>query len=255
MTNSVIAAQLYTVRDACKTAAELAATLKRIREIGYQAVQISGIGPIDPHDVKRILNDTGLHCCITHIGLDTMRNEFDAVIEKHRLWNCPYSAIGGFFPKEPFDLNLWQGFVDQYNQLVAKYAAAGLQIGYHNHSHELTRIGQTTPLHILVSGLLAPAFIEIDTYWITHGGGDPIEWINRCTGRLPFIHLKDMAIVSGQQRMAPVGEGNLNMAGIIASATRAGTRWFIVEQDDCYGRDPFDCLATSFRNLRELGLR
>ncbi len=256
MTKSVIAAQLYTLRDHCKTAADLAASLKKVRKIGYEAVQISGIGPIDAKDVAGILQDEQLECCITHIGLDQMRKEFDAVVEKHRLWNCNYAAIGGFFPQETFTPALWNGFIDEYNQLAARFATAGLTIGYHNHSHELSKVGGTTPMQMLVSGLKAPAFIEIDTYWITHGGGDPIEWINKCTGRLPCLHLKDMSITQArEQRMAPVGEGNQNMAGIIASATRAGTRWFIVEQDSCYGVDPFDCLATSFRNLQALGLR
>ena len=256
MTNSMIAAQLYTLREHCKTASDLAASLKKVRNIGYESVQISGIGPIDPQDVARILKDAELTCCITHIGLDDMRTKFDAVLEKHRLWDCQYAAIGGFFPSAPFTHALWQGFIDEYNQLSARFAAQGLKIGYHNHSHELTKVGDTTPMQMLVDGLKSPAFLEIDTYWITHGGGDPIAWINKSTGRVPCLHLKDMSISpERQQQMAPVGEGNLNMAGIIAAATRAGTRWFIVEQDDCYGADPFECLATSYRNLRQLGLR
>lgn len=257
MTQSVIAAQLYTVRDFCKTAEDLAKTLKKIRQIGYQSVQISGIGPIDPKDVARILQDEQLTCCITHIGLDQMRQDPDGVIEKHKLWNCKYSAVGGFFPAAPYTLQLWQGFVQEYNQLAAKFATAGLTLGYHNHSHELARIEKTStsPLQLLIDTLKAPAFIEIDTYWIAHGGGDPIAWINKCAGRLPCLHLKDMSIVPGKgQVMAAVGEGNLNFPGIISAATRAGTRWFIVEQDDCNGQDPFDCLATSYRNLRALGL-
>lgn len=256
MTQSLIAAQLYTLRDHCRTAADLANTLKKVRAIGYESVQISGIGPIDPKDVAKILQDNQLTCCITHIGLDQMRNEFDAVLEKHRLWDCQYTAIGGFFPKEAYTRQLWQGFIDEYNGLAARFAANGLTIGYHNHSHELARVDGTTPMQMLVDGLKKPAFIEIDTYWITHGGGDPIAWIDKCTGRLPCLHLKDMCIsAERQQRMAPVGEGNLNFPGIISAATRAGTRWFIVEQDDCYGKDPFECLATSYRNLREMGLR
>lgn len=255
MKSSLIAAQLYTVRDFCKTAGDLAASLKKIKKIGYEAVQISGIGPIDSKDVAKILQDTELYCCITHIGLDEMRKQFDGVVEKHRLWNCQYTAIGGFFTQDAYTPGLWKGFIDEYNVLAGKYAAAGLTIGYHNHSHELARVNGTTPMRMLVDGLAAPAFIEIDTYWVTHGGGDPVEWIGRCSGRLPCLHLKDMAITQQrEQRMAPVGEGNLNMPGIISAATRAGTRWFIVEQDYCYDVDPFDCLAASYRNLKAMGL-
>ena len=256
MTQSMIAAQLYTVREHCRTATDLAASLKKIRAIGYESVQISGIGPIDPKDVANILQDNQLACCITHISLDDMRKNFDAVVEKHRLWDCKYTAIGGFFPKEAFTRQLWRGFIDEYNQLATSFAKAGLTIGYHNHSHELSHIDGTTPMQMLVDGLIGPAFIEIDTYWITHGGGDPIAWIGKCAGRLPCLHLKDMAITpERQQQMAPIGEGNLNFPGILSAATRAGTRWFIVEQDDSYGRDPFDCLASSYRYLRGLGVK
>jgi sugar phosphate isomerase/epimerase len=255
MSNTVIAAQLYTLREHCKTASDFAASMKKVRKIGYESVQISGIGPIDPKDDARILKDEQLTCCITHIGLDDMRRNFDAVVEKHKLWDCQYSAIGGFFPKEGYAAETWVSFIDEYNQLATKFAAQGLKIGYHNHSHELARAGEKTPMQMLVEGLKAPAHLEIDTYWITHGGGDPIQWIGKAAGRVPCLHLKDMSISpQKQQQMAPVGEGNLNMAGIIAAGTRAGTRWFIVEQDDCYGVDPFECLATSYRNLRQLCL-
>ena len=255
MSNTLIAAQLYTVREFCKTAGDLAETFRKLRQIGYQSVQISGIGPIDPAAVRQALKDHQLTCCITHIGLDDMRNNPQAVINKHRMWDCQYTAIGGYWPQGEYTRASWQGFADEYNHLATTFAAAGLKIGYHNHSHELAKVDGTTPMQILVDTLKPPAFLEIDTYWITHGGGDPIEWIGKCAGRLPCLHLKDMAITPNrEQKMAAVGEGNLNMPGIIAAATRAGTRWFIVEQDDCYGADPFECLATSYRNLRAMGL-
>lgn len=256
MSHTVIAAQLYTLRDFCKTASDLAQTFKKLRKIGYGAVQVSGVGPIDPKDIARVLQDEQMTCCITHISLDQMRKEFDAVMEKHRLWNCQYTAIGGFFPEQPYTMALWQGFIDEYNQLGARFAAAGLNIGYHNHSHELSPVEGTTPLRMLVDQLKAPVHMEIDTYWVAHGGGDPIDWISRCSGRIPCLHLKDMTITPDrEQKMAPVGAGNLNFPGVLAAATRAGTRWFIVEQDTCYDADPFECMATSFRNLQAMGLR
>jgi sugar phosphate isomerase/epimerase len=96
--------------------------------------------------------------------------------------------------------------------------------------------------------------MEIDTYWITEGGGDPAQWITDCKGRIPAVHFKDMGINSENKPfMMEVGEGNLNWPAIIKACNGAGVRWHIVEQDTCY-RDPFDSLETSLRNLQALGL-
>ena len=94
---------------------------------------------------------------------------------------------------------------------------------------------------------------ELDTYWVQHGGADPIAWIKKLSGRIYHIHLKDMAIVGRQQVMAEVGEGNLNWPGILAACKEAGVKWYCVEQDKCQ-RDPFESLAISLRNLKEMGL-
>jgi sugar phosphate isomerase/epimerase len=96
--------------------------------------------------------------------------------------------------------------------------------------------------------------MEIDTYWITHGGGDPVQWINRVAGRLPCVHLKDMAIsTKREQFMAEVGEGNLNWPAILDACRKSGVKWYIVEQDVCY-RDPFESLEISLKNLKQMGV-
>jgi sugar phosphate isomerase/epimerase len=97
---------------------------------------------------------------------------------------------------------------------------------------------------------------ELDVYWIQAGGGDPADWIRRCAGRQPLLHLKDMTVGPGREpRMAEIGEGNLNWPAILAAAAESGVEWYLVEQDHCYGRDPFESLAISYRNLRGMGLR
>ncbi len=94
MSNTVLAAQLYTVREFTRTPEGVAKTFKKVRQIGYKAVQISAFGPIDPQDVKKMLADEGLTCCITHIGYDRLTNDLPAVIEEHELWGCKHVAIG-----------------------------------------------------------------------------------------------------------------------------------------------------------------
>ena len=96
---------------------------------------------------------------------------------------------------------------------------------------------------------------ELDVYWLVAGGADPVQWIEDLSGRQTIVHFKDMAVAPDRtQRFAEVGEGNLNWPRIVAACRAANIEWAFVEQDDCYGQDPFACLATSYRNLRALGL-
>jgi sugar phosphate isomerase/epimerase len=251
---SQIAAQMYTLRDFTKTPADIAKTLKRVREIGYEAVQMSGAGPIDAKELDRIYKGEGLACAATHIGIDRMRDQTQQTIDEHKMWGCKYTAIGGFFQKT-FVTTDWTDFANRYNDVAKKFASADLKLGYHNHSHELARFDGKTGLQILLENLAPQIWFEIDTYWIAHGGGDPIQWIEKVAGRVPCVHLKDMAITpQREQLMAEVGEGNLNWDGILKACKRARVEWYIVEQDICQ-RDPFESLAMSLRNLQQMGIR
>jgi len=256
MSVSKLAVQFYTLRDFTKTPADIASTLKRVKQIGYDAVQVSAIGKIEPKELAKILTGEGLKCVATHGGLDRFRDETAAVIEEHQLWGCKYTAVGGFWPKDP-TASTWSNWAASYNEVSKKFAGSGVSLGYHNHSHELAKFGGKTALDLLFNAFDKSVWMEVDTYWITHGGGDPIAWIKKYAGRLPCVHFKDLAIspVDSKQQMAPVGEGNLNWPGIIAACEAVGTEWFIVEQDNCNGLDPFDCLATSLRNLHALGVK
>ena len=142
-----------------------------------------------------------------------------------------------------------------YSEVAEKYRGSGLLIGYHNHSHELARFDGKTGLQILLEQFSPDIWWEIDTYWIQHGGADPVQWIGKVTGKIPCVHLKDMAIMPDKtQVMAEVGEGNMNWPAILKACRDAGVQWFIIEQDICQ-RDPFESLQISLRNVRGMGLK
>jgi sugar phosphate isomerase/epimerase len=250
-----IGAQLYTLRDFTKTPADFAKTLARVKKLGYEAVQCSGHGPIEPAELARILKNEGLICAATHLGIDRMEAEPQKVIDDHKLWGCKYTAVGGFWAKDgKWSRQGWLDFAARYNAVARKFAGSALSLGYHNHSHELARFDGTTALQLLLDKLDPSIWFEIDTYWITHGGGDPIQWIGKCKGRIPCVHFKDMAIHPDRtQFMAEIGEGNLNWPGIIRACREAGVQWYLVEQDTCY-RDPFDILKISLDNMKAMGL-
>jgi sugar phosphate isomerase/epimerase len=255
MGKALIGAQLYTVRDACTTPAGIARSCARIKAMGYDGVQASGIGAIEPAELQRILAGEGLACAATHVSLESLENETARVIEEHHLWGCRYTAIGGFFPNEAWTLALWQGFVQRYNAVAHKFNGSGVSIGYHNHSHELAPAGGIRPQDLLIQTLDPAVWIEIDTYWIAHGGADPAAYIYKVAGRIPCVHFKDMTITpKREQKMTEIGDGNLNWPRIIQACRKAGVEWYLVERDGG-DLDPFDSLKRSVENMRgPLGL-
>lgn len=253
MAHSVLGAQLYTVREFTKTPADVRRTFQKVRDIGYEAVQVSGLGPIEPEELKEIAAATELKIVATHIAYQRIVDEPEAVIAEHKLWDCPHVAIGGM-PKEYRSGEGFHKFAVEASQAVRPLIEAGLSFSYHNHSFELERFGDRLGLEIVYEDS-DPAMIsaEIDTYWIQHGGANPVTWLRRLRDRMKIVHFKDMAIVDGKQVFAEVGEGNLEWPQIIEACRDAGVEWYLIEQDICQ-QDPFESLATSFRNLQELGL-
>lgn len=254
MKKQQIALQLYTIRDHLKTTIDFAASMKKVREAGYTAVQISGVGEVRNQDIVRILNDEGLTCCATHEPSDTILNEPQKVVETLQELNCRYTAY-------PYPAGIDFTNPASVNDLISKLDAAGTVLRendcvltYHNHSIEFLRIDgklildriydETDPQNL--SG-------EIDTYWVQHGGGDPADWCSKLTNRLPLLHLKDYGISEENKQpiMKEIGSGNLNMPEIIRTSEEAGCAWFIVEQDTCPG-DPFDSIKISYDYLTTL---
>lgn len=255
MSDSVIGAQLYTLRDFLKTPDDIRSTFVRVRDLGYEAVQCSALGPIEPAELRQVADDSGLRIVATHISFDRIRDEPQAVIDEHKLWGCRHVAIGGM-PKEYRGGDGFARFAHDASAAVQPLIRADLTFSYHNHSFELERVGGDgrTGLQVLAEESDPAAFsFEIDTYWIQHGGGNPVTWLQRLQDRMHIVHLKDMAMNGSEQLFAEVGEGNLEWQPILAACRDAGIEWYLIEQDRCQ-QDPFDSLKLSLDNLRGMGL-
>lgn len=248
-----IAAQLFTLRNHIQTPADIAVTLRNVRRIGYQAVQVSAMGPIAEEELNRMLEGEGLVCCATHEPGAMILDDTAAVIARLRKLKCRCTAY-------PHPGSLDFGSLPAVLDLAAKLnragrlmREAGLVLTYHNHALEFQRL-DGRPAMDWIYEKTDPAHLqgEIDTYWVQHGGGDPVAYCRKLQGRLPLIHLKDYTVLGGKPSFAPVGYGNLDMPAIVNAADAAGCEWFVVEQDDCYGADPFEALAQSFRYLTTL---
>ena len=253
MPGSAIAAQLYTVREFTKTPADITETMKKVAKIGYEAVQLSALGEMDPAELRKVCDGEGLKVCATHIGYQQMADDPQGVIDLHHTYGCPYAGIGGL-PGEYRSAEGFAKFAREASETARRLAEGGIKFVYHNHNFELERFGDRTGLQILYEDSDPEVFLsEIDTYWVQAGGGSPAAWIRKLAGRAPCVHLKDMTMRGHDQIMAEVGEGNLDWPGILAACREAGTEWYIVEQDTCE-RDPFESLAISLRNLKAMGL-
>jgi sugar phosphate isomerase/epimerase len=255
MLKNVVGAQLYTVRDFTKTLPGVAEALKKVADIGYTAIQITGFGAVDPKEVAKLVEDNGLTVASTHTGWPQFLDDLERVIEIHKMWKCDHPAIGGL-PREYYSLDGLKRFLDELAPIAERLTEEGMDFSYHNHNRELMRFGDKTWLAMLYEQAdLGMLKAEIDTYWIQAGGGDPAAWIRKCAGREPLLHLKDFAMGPGrEQRFAEIGEGNLNWPAIMEAAQEGGVEWYLVEQDRCYDRDPFESLAISYRNLKAMGL-
>lgn len=250
-----IGAQLYTVRDFCKDLNGFADTLAKVAEMGYTTVQVSGTCKYPAEWLKGQLDKNGLTCVLTHIPAADLVGETDQVIKDHQIFGCDYIGLGYYpfkedkeKPEEGYDY-----FMDTYLPVAKKIAEAGKYMMYHNHDQEFQKRGDRIILeHLRERFPKEQLGFTLDTFWIQAGGGDPAQWIERLSGRVPCIHLKDYAY---GRKMAVIGEGNINFDRVFEKAEAAGTQYMLVEQDDCNGEDPFDCLRRSYENLRSWGFR
>jgi len=246
-----VAAQLYTVREFCQTAAALAATARKIRAIGYEAVQLSSLGPIANREIVAIMAGEGLTICATHEPAGVILDEPEKAIATLRELGCRLTAYPYPGNLDFGDADTVRAFVRKLDAAGAKFRAAGLTLGYHNHDIEFLKFEGAPVLDYIFAHTDPRNLVgELDTYWVQYGGGDPVDWCRKLRGRLPFIHLKDYAMTRERKpTWCEIGAGTLPFRRIIAEAEASGCAWFIIEQDTC-PRDPFDSLKTSFDYLR-----
>jgi sugar phosphate isomerase/epimerase len=252
-----IAAQFYTLRGFTRTLGDLDAALARVREIGYTSVQLSAVACLwgdspdaTPEQVRAALDANGVRCLATHRPWSALTGQIEAELDVHHTLGATYTAPGAIVHELGQAPESYSRFLEQFSQIADRYAAGGLEIGYHNHDWEFVRDPATgkAAYERLVQGDRRLQ-LEVDTYWVARAGAEPSELLARCAGRIRMIHAKDCEVVPGEGPvMAPVGEGNLNWTGILAACQSGGTEAIIVEQDVCR-RDPFDCLQSSFDYL------
>lgn len=254
--------------------------LKKLAEMGFHCVEISQI-PMTAENVagiKKACDEFGITIAACTAALEPMMpgmpgeflvSDFDKIVADCKTLDCKFLRIGMLPMTCMGNKDKVLDFVIRADKMAEKLASYGIELYYHNHHVEFEKYDGEYLLDIIKNNTKHMGF-ELDVHWLQRGGVNPIEYIKSYAGRVTLLHLKDYRI--GQMKMpesndmskfmaafanvvqfAEVGEGNLPMKEIIETGLASGSKYFLIEQDDQYGRDPFDCLATSMANIKKLG--
>jgi sugar phosphate isomerase/epimerase len=257
---TVIAAQLYTLREHLKTPAEVVKTLALVRKIGYDHAQISGVCPMDPAELRKIMMDAGVEPVGAHIGLNQFREEEKKVLATCHAWGVQYVAIPWLSRENCKTLADWKKLFKEFEGYAKRFAKEGIVVQYHNHMFEFEKFGikngagGKTILDMMYENTkLLQA--ELDFGWVVRGGHCPVAWAKKMKGRLDQVHFKDWGVINDKPEWRAIGEGGIGWVDVFKACKASGTSYYIVEQDSCpVTNDPFLSLAISRKNIKAMGI-
>jgi sugar phosphate isomerase/epimerase len=242
-----IALQLYTVRELA--AADLGGTLRAVAAAGYRSVELAGLPETTPGGLARLLDETGLRAVASHEGIQRLREDPVAVADRLATLGCPRVIVPWMPEEDRGTVDDVRRFAAELGALARSFADRGLRLGYHNHAFEFAPLEGTTTWDVLLAELPAEVELELDVYWASVGGRDPVAEIRATADRVRLLHMKDRA-PGPDPRDIPAGEGILAFPQIVEAGRAAGVEWYVVEQDDA--RDPLAEIAVAARYLESL---
>jgi sugar phosphate isomerase/epimerase len=242
-----IGLQLYTVRT--QLAQDFAGTLARVAAIGYREVEFAGYFGKDPRDIRSLLDRHGLVAPAAHVQ-SIAPAEWRASLDAANLIGHRYVVVAWLPAELRRTLDDFRRLAQTLNRMAAEARAAGLRFAYHNHDYEFVPTEGRVPFDVLLAET-APQLVEIemDLYWITKGGQDPLAYFARYPGRFPMVHVKD-SMGPPDHRMVDVGAGTIDFRTIFAHSAQAGIRHYFVEHDQ--PPDGFASIRASYEYLRRL---
>lgn len=239
--------QLYTVRFECEK--DLVGTLKRVAKIGYEGVEFAGTYSLSGAALKKILDDLDLKC----IGnMMSGERNLKKLIDFNLELGCSYVA-GPCFPdgKLPRDEAAFLVMAPYANKVGAELKKNGIHLYYHNHSKEFEKVKGKYILDWIYENTDPELLMaEIDVMWTQYAGVDPASYIRKYPGRCPLVHIKDM---DANHSFTEVGHGVLDFDSIFSACNEVGTKWYIVEQDDCK-LPPMESISISFEYFESRGM-
>lgn len=252
---SKISLQMYTLRNFTQDAKTLRSTVAHLAKLGFRNLQYSVPPFMSAAEVLELFDSYGINADLMSYPAAQIEENLPEIIRQCDLFNTRYVRIDSI----PGDMTTPDGFVKyahELNRLGGLLAPYGIKLIYHFHSFEFISYGGEYGMDIFLRETDPERiFIQPDTFWIASAGISPADFITDHRDRVKYVHVKDYAIANrGEVRFAEVGRGNLDWKKIIAVCESFGCEYYIIEQDDCYGRDPFECAALSMASLRRFGI-
>lgn len=256
---------LYTVRDAMTKEAK--ATLEKVAQAGYVNIESAGYNNgkfynLSPAEFKALLDEMKLTPISAHQGsvnfdnVDQQIADLKAVGFKYFV--IPVPPMGLFYFDNATKKMAMKGgaknLADILTKLGEKCKAAGLELLYHNHDFEFQKDADG---NVVIDYLLEncdPKLVnfQMDLYWVTKAGADPVAYFKRYPGRFKIWHVKDM---DEQGRFAPVGNGSIDFKRILANKKLSGMKYYYVEQDACFNETPLEAIKISHKGLGKIGFK
>ncbi|MBR6603411.1 MAG: sugar phosphate isomerase/epimerase [Clostridia bacterium] len=231
-------------------------TAIKLSDMGYSFLQYSG-GPYDPDMIARVSKESGMPIVLTHVPRDRIINEADKLMEEHSKFGCKNIGLGDLGYDLIPDKAVFCDIVEKLEAAAEHMDKNGYKFFYHHHHYEFFRREGMTMLEYMMKN--APHInFTLDTYWVQYGGASISETVNKLCGRIDCVHLKDYEISMKNEpklffepSFAPVGDGNINFKIIIPQMKEAGTKYFIVEQDNASILPaPFEQVERSIKYLK-----
>lgn len=253
-----IGLQLYTLREQLEKDAP--GTIKQLAGIGYKDVEIYSLYGKTPAEFIQILKDNGISASSGHYLLPAVKSEWPKRIEDAKTLGLQYMVIAILDAQERKSLDDYKKLAELFNQAGEATQKAGIQFCYHNHNFEFQKLGDTMPYDYLLK-TLDPKLVafEMDCFWVTHAGQDPVAYFKNYPGRFPLLHIKDMKdkpaptqeLDAKMGLFAPVGSGSIDWKRIFAAAKVGGMEHYYVEQDYCE-IPPLEAIKKSYQYLDAL---
>lgn len=261
---TLIGVQLYTVRELMQQ--NPADTLAKVAKVGFNSVEgatytgSQKFYGMDPATFSKLLKDNGLIMPSAHYRLGeektngenvkgTMLHEWDKAVDDAAAVGLKYMVCAYLSSAERGGLDHYKYVADQLNIAGEKCKKAGIQLCYHNHDFEFVKQDNTYPMDILFGADKDLVKFEMDLYWVTKAGMDPIVLFNQHPGRFPLMHLKDMDKTE-EKAFTEVGNGVIDFKTILKHQKTAGLKYFFVEQDKCPG-SPIDSITQSYNYIKK----
>jgi sugar phosphate isomerase/epimerase len=244
-----IGLQLYSVRAEC--AKDLPGAVQAVAKMGYQGVEFAGYYGRSAADLRKMLDDLGLRCCGTHIGLPTLLGDaLQPTIEFNLALGNRFLIVPSLPPERRSSKQAWLDTAKLFDEVAEKLRPHGLRVGYHNHTAEFTPLEGEIPWDIFCANTRKEVVTQLDIGHAARAGHDPVAVLKRYPGRAATVHVRDH---SAAKPGALIGEGEIKWKEFIQTCrTAAGTEWFIIEQEGASGLTPMDAVSACLANLKKL---